>query len=309
MPYGITEPEDTAFAPAGINSAEINGATVASSSEYDVASCAEIGEVRAHIQTTISEHGKRRAHVAGIMFWLVVWLVLYFPFLSHALPREGMSFTLVSLALPALTLPLLIILIRRENWKNTRKSIAIIEAMDDVRYIGSLIEMLKIDSVPVRNAAKARLVHLLPQLESSDAVLLDPIQRKRLNSSIGAHLFNFAYRDVVELGAKGMRQRETDFQIAVINTCEHIGDVACLPVVRSLAEPRTHHVNIVPTEVSEAARHCLAFLEPMIAQDTASKQLLRPSSASDVMTDTLLRPAMHQTDSDAADTLLRAADA
>ena len=306
-PSGILKSDDTDPADSNTLPAETSRVTTASPPEPNAEYSAESREVRAYIHTTISERRKRVLHIGGIAFWLVVWLIIYFPILSKAHPRDGMSFTLVSLALPALVFPLVIILIKRENWKSTQRTIAKIEAMDDVRLIGSLMEMLDIDSVPVRNAAKARLAQLLPRLKASDTELITSLQRKRLHSFLAEHLCNFAYRDVRELGAKGTRQRETDFQIAILEAYEKIGDAACLPAVRSLARA-TVHSKSVPLEVSEAARRCLVFLEPLAAQERASKQLLRASTAPAVLPDTLLRPVMNSTIGDEADSLLRAAN-
>lgn len=311
MPSGIPQSNDRAPTASNTPPAETSRVTTASpperNAECSAESKAESREIRAYIHTTISDRRKSVFHIAGIAFWLVVWLIICFPFLSGAPLRDGMFFTLVSLALPALIFPLVMILIKRENGKSTQRTIAKIEAMDDVRLIGSLMEMLDIDSVPVRNAAKARLAQLLPRLQASDTELITPLQRKRLHSFLAEHLCNFAYRDVRELGAKGIRQRKTEFQVAILVAYEKIGDATCLPAVRSLARA-TVHSKSVPLEVSEAARRCLVFLEPLAAQKRASKQLLRASTAPAVLPDTLLRPVMNSTTGEDSASLLRAAN-
>jgi len=182
------------------------------------------------------------------------------------------------------------------------------EAVDDLGAIGSLTEMLEIDSIPVRNMAKAKLTQLLPQLKASDAALLSAAQRRRLNLFLGAHRFDLGYRDIRELWSKQARQRDLEFQLAILKAYEQVGDADCLPAVQSLAHPTVHY-KLVPPEVVDAAQQCLLFLEPMLAQDRASKQLLRASSASDVLPDTLLRPAMHNTNPEESASLLRATDA
>lgn len=174
--------------------------------------------------------------------------------------------------------------------------------------VGPLAEVLAIDDLAVRRMAKANLIRLLPRLRASDAALLNAYQRKHLNRFVGAHLFEIGHRDIRELWSKQARQRDTEFQLAILKAYEQVGDADCLPAVQSLAHPTVHY-KLVPPEVVDAAQQCLLFLEPMLAQDRASKQLLRASSASDVLPDTLLRPAMHNTNPEESASLLRATDA
>ena len=190
-----------------------------------------------------------------------------------------------------------------------RKATGNTEAIADIVSIGSLTEMLEIDSIPVRNMAKARLTHLLPQLKANDASLLNPSQRKRLNLFLGAHRFDLGYRDIRELWSKQARQRDTDFQFAILKAYEQVGDADCLPAVRSLAHPAPHYAKIAPPELVEEARHCLEFLEKLVEQNKMSKQLLRASSVPEAMPNTLLRAAMSHANAEEANSLLRATDA
>ncbi len=193
-----------------------------------------------------------------------------------------------------------------KHGRGKRKQTGKIEALDDVASIGSQIEMLDIDSIPVRNMAIAKLTQLLPQLKASDNDLLNIVQRKRLNRFVGAHRFGIGHRDIREFWSRQARQRDLAFQMAILKAYEQIGDADCLPAVQSLAHPPPHYAKLVPPEIVDAAQQCLLFLEPMIAQDRASKQLLRPSSATEVRPDILLRASMPKTNIEEAVSLLRA---
>ena len=219
----------------------------------------------------------------------------------------------VALLLPTLILSLRMLMFDINVGKRTLRATHRIEVVDDLRFVGLLVELLEFGNPSVHRMAKAQLTRLLPQLKASDAALLNMVQRRKLNRFVGVDPYepNFLIGlRSIRLWSRRKRQRnlDTDFQLAILSAYEQIGDASSLPIVYSIAYPTERILEKVEPEVVEAARHCLPFLEAVDEIDRASKQLLRASSASDVMPDTLLRPAAAQTTEEQSDSLLRATD-
>lgn len=202
--------------------------------------------------------------------------------------------------------PLMILFIERKFRNRTRNMTGIVETIDDPRMVGPLAEMLAIDSLPERRVVKAKLTRLLPLLKASDAALLNGVQREQLNVFVNPELCKPLQRDFREIFSRSARQRDIDFQLAIFKAYEQVGDSRSIKAVRAVAYPPFGSRRGVPQEIREEAQRCLTFLEMAVEKETASKLLLRPSSASEIMPDTLLRPAMHQNTKEQSDSLLRA---
>ena len=287
-------------------SGEVAGALEVGQSE-------EVGRVTAAIRREV-----RARHKRNVLF-TVGSIVAYIPALTflHLMTvdanqnnghvREGMGFIFLAFfLLPTLVLPILMHMYNRTLGKRTRKTTGKIDALEDLTLVGPLAEVLAIDDLAVRRMAKANLTRLLPRLRASDAALLNAYQRKQLNRFVRPGLFDPSQRDIQEIFSKKARQHDARFQIAILKAYEQVGDAESLPFVKSIAHPTVQQARMVPVEAVEAANRCLPFLIDLAEQDRASKQLLRPSSASDVLPDTLLRPAMHQTSTHEIASLLRA---
>ncbi len=292
----------------------------------------EASELSAEVEKMISE--MRREVLSNRkrnMIWLIGAVAMCIPFfyldrlldfiafLSPDATQKLFQFNHIVLALSLVNI-LLITPIRELRRRNKRfarlfersmermEKPCKIEEISDLRLVEPLTEVLAIDSVPVRNMAKANLTRLLPLLKASDADLLNASQRKQLNHFVSPRLYEFGYRDIRELWSKRVRARDTYFQLAILTAYEQVGSEDCLPAVQSLAHPSPAYIKIVPPEVVEEAQRCLTFLEMAVEKETISKQLLRPSSASEVMPGTLLRPAMPQPTKVESEALLRAAN-
>ena len=279
----------------------------------EVGQSEEVGRVTAAIRREVRARHKRNVlfTVGSVLAYIPAFYFLHLigskgdPKVAHYDELTALRFV-ICFALPALLLPLLMTVYARKLRKRTQKTTGKIDALEDLTLVGPLAEVLAIDDLAVRRMAKANLTRLLPRLRASDVTLLNAYQRKHLNRFVGAHLFEIGHRDIRELWSKQARQRDTEFQLAILKAYEQVGDAESLPFVKSIAHPIAQQARIVPVEAVEAANRCLPFLIDLAEQDRASKQLLRPSSASDVLPDTLLRPAMHQTNTQEIASLLRA---
>ncbi len=275
---------------------------------------AEVQRITAAMQLEVRARHKRNvlftfgSVLAYIPCFYLLHLIGTNGSLSVARYKELVALTaLAFFGLPTFLLPLLMMLYNKKAGRRTRTTTFKIDGMEDLTLVGPLAEILAIDDLAVRRMAKANLTRLLPQLKASDSDLLNAYQRKQLNRFVRPGLFDPSQRDIREIFSKNARQRDALFQIAILNAYEQVGDADCLPFVNTIAHPTVQQAKIVPAEAIEAANHCLPFLVDLAEQDRANKQLLRPSSASDVLPDTLLRPAMHRSNEEDSDSLLRAA--
>lgn len=177
-------------------------------------------------------------------------------------------------------------IVTRQRWG---LSVARLTNVDDVRAVGALAEALDISDKGIRDRAKAALTLLLPRLQSSDAYLLNEVQR----NSLYQHL-------------KIEKALTTpDFMVALLAALEKVGDAGALPAVQALAACTVTTAN--GKRVQAAAAKCLPALRLRIRTQETSSTLLRASSAADTADASLLRPA-HGGTANAPEELLRAAN-
>ncbi len=139
----------------------------------------------------------------------------------------------------------------------------IVSNLYDKRFIGPLVEAYRYQEV--RSVIIKSLSELLPQLQHSDAGLLNEQQQTLLCQSLN--------------------NKNTEWIRTVLKALEQIGDSKAVPYVESLAMAST-----TEPETREAAQECLLYLKQRLEQQQASQSLLRPSASSS-RPDMLLRAA------------------
>ena len=180
---------------------------------------------------------------------------------------------------------------------------------DDVRTVGPLVESLPFRYVGA--VAAQALVRLLPRLRATDAALLDPTQRARLN--------------------RALEGENTALTLAILKAYEQVGDVTALSEVQKIADVRgmkirraarrllyhgfgasTSRTNEIPNSeiprVAAAAKECLPFLRQSTERRQSDQELLRPADGNTTPSDILLRPAAPQASADPPNQLLRPTD-
>lgn len=170
-----------------------------------------------------------------------------------------------------------------------------LKEFEDKRVVGAWAAALEYDDKEIVATAKEKLIQLLPQLNASDADLLDKEQRANLYKALNQP-------------PNKKKNETTVLHEAILTVLQQIGDEEALPHVEKLAkgEGRVGQYQIV----REKAHECLPYLEKRVAQIRASQTLLRPSSAMDASlsgSDVLLRPATYSGET-APQELLRAAN-
>jgi hypothetical protein len=153
---------------------------------------------------------------------------------------------------------------------------------EDVSIIGPLAEALEYRSRPVREAAAAALIRLLPRVQESDADLLTSEQRSNLHSAL--------------------MNKNPELVLAVLNVFEVTGDATAIPNVQKLAAGLG--VASENRRVLEAAQHTLLVLRQRAEAQRAPQTLLRAASVGTVGSEVLLRPAVGAGDT-AGQVLLR----
>ena len=154
-----------------------------------------------------------------------------------------------------------------DQMKNAARKLS---SFNDVRAVGVFVEALDwTDSRDVVKLAEGKLLELLPQLQASDANLLNGEQRAILN--------------------RKLLTEESVFVRAILKAYEQIGDSAAIPIVERLA--RGEGKAWSDPALIESAKACLPFLQMRAKQQEQSQTLLRGSESNIIALETLLRPA------------------
>jgi hypothetical protein len=158
---------------------------------------------------------------------------------------------------------------------------------NDVRVVGPLAEALKVRDEHVVRIVTESLIRLLPQLQVSDAFLLNQRQRNCL-----------------EVALQGKNEALT---LAILKAWEQVGDSDAIAEVEFLAEGRGM-LGWRP-EVVAAARECLPFLRQSVERRQSGLELLRAADGTVISSDILLRPVRPQhISTDSSEQLLRPID-
>lgn len=136
---------------------------------------------------------------------------------------------------------------------------------EDVQDIGLVLDALDVTDPSSRIDISNALVRLLPRLTVRDASWLNQRQRERL--------------------CKLLAGATTELAIEILKVLEQIGDEAALPYAQRLT--------VAPDPMlRQAAAECLLFIQQRAEEKRAHQTLLRPSSASEVTPEYLLRPGV-----------------
>jgi len=288
---------------------EIVQNAVAEVSEYT----AEVEQILSEMREEVRLHS-RRDRLFDTWFFALFLSVILFPLCyagSKSISDQAnmwLHYGPFALLVPTLALSIRTLIFDMKVGKRTLELTSQIEAMNDLRLVGPLVEMLWFGNPAVHNMAKANLMRLLPLIKESDAALINRVQRCQLNKFVG--IDRYEPNHFIGSWSRKKRERGVDaaFQLAILAAYEQIGDASSLASVYSIAYPTERILKKVQPEVIEAALHCLPLLEEVDELERASRQLLRASHASDVLSNTLLRAATGQTMETRADSLLRASD-
>lgn len=180
------------------------------------------------------------------------------------------AFTALTVALSAMS----------QKQKDTTKALA---QFDDVRAVGAFAEALEVPEKDVVAVAERKLRELLPRLQASDAPLLDAQQRAILN--------------------KKLLTGNADLVLAILKAYEQVGDSTAVANVETLSRGTKKWDEA--SDVVQAARACLPFLQERLRRAEQEQTLLRASDGNQTAPETLLRPAAPTQDAQ-AETLLRA---
>jgi hypothetical protein len=140
--------------------------------------------------------------------------------------------------------------------------------------IGRLSEALRYHEKDVVSQAEAALTALLPNLKTSDGVLLNAEQRTCL----------YHVLQVKNISGK------SDLLVEILAALTRIGDVQALPAIRALASCQVDSSS--GRRVKTAAETSLQTLSEIAALNDPHESLLRPSEAAIGAPDTLLRPIL-----------------
>jgi hypothetical protein len=170
-----------------------------------------------------------------------------------------------------------------------------LEGDDDKRIVGVWALALDYDDEQLVALARRKLLQFLPQLNASDAPLLDEEQRGILYNALNKR-------------PDKKDSNNTELHQAILKALQQVGDERALPHVEKLAKGQG--LAAAYPELKTAAEACLPFLKERVEQIRASQTLLRASSAFDAPSsgsEVLLRPALHAGTTPTQE-LLRAAD-
>lgn len=288
----ITEQNASAFSPLLPTSEQANVSGQAEAEEQPLETAAQenaeaVTRVKHVLEHEVSRR-KRRHRFAAL--WMTTWMapICYGVATGHLGDWVASLTHLWVLALyyMAMTWPTLMLIWPRS--KRLRHSTGPLSALGDVRLVGPLVEMLRIEDHHVRARAGAALTQLLPHLQASDASLLTTSQRMLLCRVLASPLNDLFRSDLVVMLTRQTKHM-ADLQVAILKAFEQVGDSKALPVVERLATSPAKTGD--QQRVRDAAVACLPALQMRAAQQQAHSTLLRASAARETNPALLLRPA------------------
>lgn len=176
-----------------------------------------------------------------------------------------------------------------------KKDIEQVASQDDLKVVGTLVEMINLEKEISVSHARESLTTLLPQLRPEHAHLLNRRQRDTLRRVLGINIELMLYRDVKHLFAPVSlehpdNRRAIEFRIAIIEALSNIGTKEDVGTIETLAAMET--TSEIQSVLKNAAEKCLPLLQRRVVELEDKNTLLRASSVHLGSTDTLLRPAM-----------------
>ncbi len=188
-----------------------------------------------------------------------------------------------------------------------KRDIESVAAQQDIKTVGTLIDLSGIEKEMHGVHAQEGLITLLPRLRPEHANLLNNRQRAALRRVLGINIELTLYRDVNRLFtpvslAHPANRRAIEFRVAIMEAFANIGTKEDLPFIERLAAMEA--ASEVQSVLKSAAEKCLPLLQTRVAELEDKNSLLRASSAYTDGANTLLRPAT-ATHSDPAEELLR----
>ncbi len=176
-------------------------------------------------------------------------------------------------------------ILEQERRQHTNQKCALIQELrEDARCVGllAMIAHNRLSDEPVFYAT-LHLKTLLPRLRAENARDFTP--------------------QTMDATLRLLNSHDSELVIATCKGLEQVGDMRALSAVMLLAE-QTQNL-----AVQGAAQECLPYLQARARQQTACSTLLRPSQATRITPETLLRPAPPQYQANAPEHLLRAHNA
>jgi hypothetical protein len=152
----------------------------------------------------------------------------------------------------------------------------------DTHAVGALAEALEWPDEEIQVVARAALLRLLPKLTTNDAPLLNSRQRRCLNSRL--------------VLANSKNYLDSELQVKILQAWGKIGDLSSLQTVKSLAAAKAVLIN--ERKVQKAAIQCLPLLEERAHLNESSQMLLRASCITEAGAETLVRPAVANSEPD-----------
>lgn len=256
----------------------------------------ELLEEAVHCQE--ANHGKRKVIVKGIG---VIACAIIFICLMARSHDSSLTFTIFAVALilsglaegiaEGITAPLL-----SKLSPALHGLCSVLENTDDLRYVVPALRLY--DQLegrdPSREEIAAVLLRLLPLVRASHATLWTKEEKEAFLLPLKFFNTNVA------------------LILATLKALGQVGGAESIRRIKELIAGKQHGglfaIQGVTDEIREAARECLGYLEASYEQTQQMQTLLRPSAASAISPDTLLRPADDRGAIIAYDELLRPVD-
>jgi hypothetical protein len=225
------------------------------------------------LQKEVAERRKRQrwVYIGIAAYFGLMLLVAFLPMLFGEKPETGFLSTMASMG--GVIAGMLAV---SSAQKNATRALG---EFDDKQTVGAWALALEYDDKEVVAMAREKLPKLLPQLNASDAHLLDEDQRTQLYKALHKH--------------PNKKNPNITLHQAILKALQQVGDEKALPHVEKLAKGEGIADRF--PELKVAAEACLPFLTARVEQIRASQTLLRASSAAEAPSagsDVLLRPAL-----------------
>ena len=195
-----------------------------------------------------------------------------------------MLFLMGSLA-SILTIPMCVVYGRLNSGHNAMLRVASAESLGRLQVIesiGPLAEKLFDPSITVREASAFALMQILPKLEDSDCGAIDQHSVARL--------------------AEALSHPNTLLVFKILEALNKVGTGSTLPAVEKVSrEGKTR-------QLQETARQVASVLEERRRRERESRHLMRPTSAPERQTDSLMRAVQFEGQSEQIQTVGNGAD-